>query len=71
VRLTRAIKVRFYANLQGNHGNAVAPTGCTLPVRNSSQAWGLIMSQVVPGPPPGGGCNWQVGGGVYSRIIDP
>jgi Flp pilus assembly protein TadG len=72
VRLTRAIKVRFYANLQGNHGSAIAPPGCSLPSpRNSSQAWGLIMSQVVPGPPPGGGCNWQVGGGVYSRIIDP
>jgi hypothetical protein len=72
VRLTRAIKVRFYANLQGNHGSAIAPPGCSLPSpRNSSQAWGLIMSQVVPGPPPGGGCNWQVGGGVYSRISDP
>jgi hypothetical protein len=71
VRLTRAIKVRFYANLQGNHGNAVAPTGCTLPVRNSSQAWGLILSQSLPGPSPGGGCNWQIGGGTYSRVIDP
>jgi hypothetical protein len=71
VRLTRALKVRFYANLQGNHGSAVAPAGCSLPVRNSSQAWGLILSQVLPGPAPGGGCSWQVGGGVYSRVIDP
>jgi Flp pilus assembly protein TadG len=73
VRLTRAIKVRFYANLQGNRSNqTIAPPGCSLPSPlNSSQAWGLILSQSLPGPSPGGGCNWQIGGGTYSRVIDP
>jgi hypothetical protein len=61
--------VRFFANLQGNRGGAQDPPGCSLPTLSHSRAWGLIITQRVPGPI--GNCGWQPGGAVYSRLIDP
>jgi hypothetical protein len=75
VRFTRALPFLFFANLQGNNGAVPAP-GCPGLPHNSSSAYGILPSLVVPNPSPGGGgggtCStWQPGGGVYTRQIDP
>ncbi len=71
VRVSRAIKVRFFANLQGAGRGAQALSGCSLPALSSNRAWGLILTTDVSGPVGTAPCGWQVGGAVYSRLIDP
>ncbi len=70
VRFTGLYNVRIYANLQGNYGPVMPPecSSWTWSPPNSI-AYGLIIDAVVP--PSGGDCQWTVGGGVYSRSIDP
>jgi hypothetical protein len=78
VRLTRAVRVRLYENLNSEGG--VLSSYCpTLPnmgdPANYNTVWGYVMNIPQPGPTDAALCpapgTWMPGGGVYSRLIDP
>jgi hypothetical protein len=78
VRVTRAVRVRLYDNLNSETG--VVSSYCpTLPdmgaAANYNTVWGYILNVPEPGPTDATLCSapgtWTPGGGVYSRLIDP
>ncbi len=77
VRFTALYQIRIYANLQANKYHPNAPPECASQGGwqwngGSSNAYGLIINEVVPGPGGDGTpCGWMTGGGVYGRSIDP
>jgi hypothetical protein len=75
VRFTHAYTVIFYENLQGSCTGCVNLPACStdLVTGNGSEAVGFILNEQVSDPPPGEVCTggWQVGGGVYTRQIEP